>query len=382
VYTDYAYSQAGGSVYGQRAFVTFMCEVGSHFEELVVLGRLDPHGGRSRYPLPPDVRFVGLPFYESLTQPVRVLIALVRSLRRVWHELGEVDVVWLLGPYLHSFVYALLAVLRGRRIVLGVRQELVQYTRTRHPGRRAMLVAAHLEEAGWRLLARFAAVVVVGPSLADSYRRARALLPVSVSLVRERDIVEPASVRARSYDGELCVLTVGRLDTEKNPLLLVDVLAELRRREPRWRLIVCGEGSLEQALGERLRELDVAEHTELRGYIPFAELREIYRNAHAFLHVSWTEGVPQVLFESWAAALPVIATAVGGVPEAADGAALLIAPGDATVAAEALYRVVSDAALRASLIDSGCARVRERTLEREAAAVASFIRDGSGDAAL
>ncbi|HWY17292.1 MAG TPA: glycosyltransferase family 4 protein [Solirubrobacteraceae bacterium] len=373
VYTDYAYSQADGSVYGQRAFVAFMCEVGSHFEELVVLGRFDPQEGRSRYPLPPDVRFVGLPFYESLTKPLRVLIALLRSLRRVWHELGEVDVVWLLGPYLHSFAYALLAVLRGRRIVLGVRQELVRYTRTRHPGRRALLVAAHIEEAGWRLLARFAAVVVVGPSLADSYRHARSLLPISVSLVRERDIVEPASVRARSYDGELCVLAVGRLDAEKNPLLLADVLAELRKREPRWRLIVCGEGSLEQALQERLRELDMAEHAELLGYIPFAELREIYRNAHAFLHVSWTEGVPQVLFESWAAALPVIATAVGGVPEAAAGAALLIPSGDATAAAEALYRVVSDVSVRASLIDSGYARVRERTLEREAAAVADFI---------
>ena len=133
VYTDYAYSQVDGAVYGQRAFVTFMCEVGAHFEELVVLGRLDPRGGRSRYPLPPGVRFVGLPFYASLTQPGRVVIALARSLPRVWRELGQVDVVWLLGPYLHSFVYALLAMLRGRRIVLGVRQELMQYTRTRHP---------------------------------------------------------------------------------------------------------------------------------------------------------------------------------------------------------------------------------------------------------
>ena len=78
---------------------------------------------------------------------------------------------------------------------------------------------------------------MVGPSLARSYRNARALLPIAVSLVRERDIVEPASVRERSYDGELCVLAVGRLDTEKNPLLLAEVLSELRRREPRLSLI-------------------------------------------------------------------------------------------------------------------------------------------------
>jgi glycosyltransferase involved in cell wall biosynthesis len=374
VYTDYAYSEVNGTVYGQRAFVTFMCEVGANFDELIVLGRLEPGGGRSRYPLPDGTRFVGLPYYESLTQPVRVLAALTRSLQTVWRELGEVDAVWLFGPYLHSFVYALLAAMRKRAVVLGVRQELVQYTRTRHPGRRLLLLAAYVEELGWRLLARLVPAVVVGPSLAHSYRKAKALLPISVSLVREVEIVAPEAVRERGYDGELRLLTVSRLETEKNPLLLADVLAALRQRNPAWRLIVCGEGSLAAALADRLSELGVAEHAQLRGYVPFTELGELYRDAHAFLHVSWTEGVPQVLFEAWAAALPIVATAVGGVPEAADGAALLVEPGDGAAAAEAVTRVAENAALRADLIKAGHARVRERTLEAEAASVAEFIR--------
>ncbi|MGH2911607.1 MAG: glycosyltransferase family 4 protein [Solirubrobacteraceae bacterium] len=380
VYTDYAYSEVDGTIYGQRAFVTFMCEVGANFDELIVLGRLEPGGGRSRYPLPPGTKFVGLPYYESLTQPASVLVALGRSLRTVWRELDEeVDAVWLFGPYLHSFVYALLAFVRKRPIVLGVRQELVQYTRTRHPGRRLLLLAAHIEEWGWRLLARFSSTVVVGPSLARSYRKARSLLPVSVSLVRDEDIVKPASV-TRSYEGELRVLAVGRLDSEKNPLLLAEVLANLCLRDPRWRMEICGEGSLEDALGERLVELGVADRAEIHGYIPFTELREVYRDAHAFLHVSWTEGVPQVLFEAWAAALPVVATAVGGVPEAAEGAALLIPPGDAYAASDALDCVATDAVFRAELIAAGHARVLDRTLQTEAGRVAGFIRKIAGRA--
>lgn len=377
VYTDYAYSRVNGIIYGQRAFVTFMCEVGAHFDELVVLGRLDPDGGRSRYPLPSGVRFVGLPYYESLTQPLRVLHALARSLRSVWRELGQVDAVWLFGPYLHSFVYALLAALRRRPVVLGVRQELVQYTRTRHPGRRLLLAAAHIEELAWRVLARLTPTMVVGPGLARSYRRSKALLPVQVSLVRERDLLEPAVADARSYDGELRVLCVGRLDTEKNPLLLADTLADLHQRDPRWRFEVCGEGSLEGALAERLEQLGVGERAQLRGYVPFTELRDAYRAAHLFLHVSWTEGVPQVLFEAWAAALPVIATAVGGVPEAAGDAALLISPGDPRAAADALLRVATDGELRRRLVEAGQQRVRERTLEAEAARVAAFIRQAA-----
>lgn len=378
VYTDYAYSQVEGTVYGQRAFVTFMCAVGAHFDELVVLGRLDPDGGRSRYPLPDGVRFVGLPYYESLTQPVRVLHALARSLRTVWREIGQVDAVWLFGPYLHSFVYAALAALRRRPVVLGVRQELVQYTRTRHPGRKLLLAAARIEEFAWRALARVTSTMVVGPGLAHSYRRSKALLPVSVSLVRERDLLDPSLAAARSYDDEVRVLSVGRLDSEKNPLLLADVLAGVGAQDPRWRLEVCGEGSLEAALTERLARLGVEGRARLRGYVPFTELRDVYRSSHVFLHVSWTEGVPQVLFEAWAAALPVVATAVGGVPEAAGEAALLIPAGDPQAAVNALLRVASDPQLRERLVAAGHERVRERTLDAEAARVATFIGTAAG----
>ena len=46
------------------------------------------------------------------------------------------------------------------------------------------------------------------------------------------------------------------------------------------------------------------------------ELAARYAGADALVHVSWTEGVPQVLLEAFAAGLPVVATAVGGVPAA------------------------------------------------------------------
>ena len=51
-------------------------------------------------------------------------------------------------------------------------------------------------------------------------------------------------------------------------------------------------------------------------------LLALYRSAHVLLHVSWTEGLPQVLFEAFAAGLPVVATDVGGVAEAAGDGAL------------------------------------------------------------
>jgi glycosyltransferase involved in cell wall biosynthesis len=197
-----------------------------------------------------------------------------------------------------------------------------------------------------------------------------------VSLVSERDLVEPdEALKRRTYDGDtLVALSVGRIEREKNPLLLADALAQLRALDPRWRLVVCGEGPMEGDLRARLRELGVEEHADLRGYVPIdGELPELYRSSHALLHISWTEGVPQVLFEAFAAGLPVVATAVGGVADAAGDAALLVPPGEADPPAEALARVGSDADLRRRLVEAGAARVREHTTEAECRRVADFL---------
>jgi glycosyltransferase involved in cell wall biosynthesis len=156
------------------------------------------------------------------------------------------------------------------------------------------------------------------------------------------------------------------------------VLAGLHARDPRWRLVIAGEGPMRADLEERLASLGVAGAAELLGYVPVdAGLHDLYRSADIFLHVSWTEGLPQVLFEAFAARLPVVATAVGGVADAAGEAALLVPPGDAAAAVEALTRMASDPALRERLVESGVERVRRHTTSAEVRRVAEFFEPGS-----
>jgi glycosyltransferase involved in cell wall biosynthesis len=338
------------------------------------VGRLDPRPGRSHYQLHEDTGLVGLPHYTSLAHPWSVARSLFGSIRRFWRLLDEVDTVWVLGPYPHSVVFALITALRGRTLVLGVRQDTRAYIRSRRPNQRWMHLAADLLEGVWSLLARRHAIVVVGPELERKYSRARDVLAINVSLVRARDVISPELVRARSYEEELTVLTVGRLDTEKNPLLLADILGLLEAQQPRWRLIVCGDGPMMPELRARLSELGLLDRVELRGYVAIdGGLLQLYRDSHMFLHVSWTEGFPQVLIEAFAAGLPTVATAVGGVPAAAEGSALLVPPGDAGSAADALGRLAGDARLRQRLVESGLKRARECTLEAESERLARFI---------
>jgi glycosyltransferase involved in cell wall biosynthesis len=375
VYTDYKYRRDSAGVYAEKAFTLFLARLGEELDGLVLLGRLDPQPGRWHYRLPPSLSFVPLPWYPSLARPLAAAPAMLRSIRRFWRLLDDVDGVWLLGPHLLSLAFLLVAVVRGKRVLLGARQDLPRYVASRHPDRRTFQVGALLLEGSWRLLARRYPIIVVGPDLERRYRRARAVLGVYVSLVEERAIESPTAESVRDYSGELSVLAVSRLEREKNPLLLADVLALLRESEPRWRLVLCGDGPMRDELVQRLDRLGVREHADLRGYVALdGGLARFYRDCHLFLHVSWTEGVPQVLLEAFAARLPVVATAVGGVPRAADGCALLVPPGDASAATEQLLTLAHDQSLRERLTSAAVARARRHTIEAETRRVADFLR--------
>jgi glycosyltransferase involved in cell wall biosynthesis len=374
VYNDYRYWRVDGRIRTERAFIAFLGGLAEEVDQLVLPGRLDPDpagAALAHYELPEGIEFVPLPWYESLASPLDAARALVASIRVFWRVLDEVDAVWLLGPHPLCFPFAALAALRRKRVALGVRQDLPTYARTRHPERRSIHLFADLLEGGFRALSRLCRTVVVGPDLAANYAGARKLLQINVSLIRAADV--PEEPPARDYSGATAALSVGRLETEKNPLLLADVLAALGPDSP-WRLTVVGEGPLEDELRAQLERLGVSGRADLKGYVRFdRELPALYRESHALLHVSWTEGVPQVLFEAFAAGLPVVATAVGGVAEAAGDAALLIPPGDPEAAAAALRRVATEPELRDRLARAGLDRVREVTLESESGRVARFL---------
>ena len=138
VYTDYHYWREGDSYYAERAFFTFITSLRPLMDRIVLFGRVNPKPGRSHYRVPDDIDFVALPHYPSLAHPLAALRGMAGSLRRFWRSLDDVDAVWLLGPHLLAIGFAGLAVLRGKRVFLGVRQDLPRYVESRHPGKRWM----------------------------------------------------------------------------------------------------------------------------------------------------------------------------------------------------------------------------------------------------
>jgi glycosyltransferase involved in cell wall biosynthesis len=361
-----------------RAFILFACEVARHFESLTVFGRVLPSSDESEYALADGTDVVALPYYTNLRRLRAVGRAIVGTIRAFTRNLDRVDVVWVFGPHVFGNLLAVLALVRRRRVVLGVRQDTVQYASRRLSSLRwlPVIIVVHLFDLVDRLASRRLPTTVVGEEVGRRYGAPRPrLLVMTVSLVRESDIV--AAPRPRDWSSQLELLTVGRLEPEKNPLLLIELLGELERREPgRHRLTWIGRGVLEDAVRRHASKLRVENQLELIGYVPFGpELLDRYRRAHAFVHVSLTEGLPQVILEAHASGTPIVATDVGSVRAALDGGAagILVPPGDLDALVEGIGRIVSDPIARERMVSRGLELAHQRTLERETARVARFI---------
>lgn len=169
---------------------------------------------------------------------------------------------------------------------------------------------------------------------------------------------------ARSPDG-FHVLFVGRLVPEKGPSVLLDAVAALRRDPAldgvRTTVRIVGSGPLADVLAAQVVRDGLADTVELLGPLGNEDLPAQYAWADAFCLPSFAEGVPVVLMEAMATAVPVVTTPVAGIPELVqDGVSgRLVPPGRPDLLAAALRDVaLLGAEGRAGLGAAGRAHVR------------------------
>ena len=117
-------------------------------------------------------------------------------------------------------------------------------------------------------------------------------------------------------------IQAGRLIEKKACDITLRAFASLHQRLPHTRLVIAGEGPLEEDLRRLARDLGIANAVQFAGFLDQAALRDAYGRAHVFVHPSRTgrdgnvEGVPNTMLEAMATGLPVLATRHGGIPEA------------------------------------------------------------------
>jgi len=149
----------------------------------------------------------------------------------------------------------------------------------------------------------------------------------------------------------------GRLTAQK---ALGDTLEALAR-VPDVALLVLGDGPERAKLERRAGELGLADRVRFLGAGTRDDVIALFRAVDAALLTSAWENLPHTLLEALATGTPVIATAVGGIPEVVrdEENGLLVPPRDIAAIASAIDRLVHDDALRASLAAAAAPSVEE-----------------------
>jgi len=374
------YRSDGGVISSGVPVIRFITSLPPRVDEIVLFGRLDPAPGRFTYVLPEEhVRLVPLPFYGSIFDLPAMLRALPGSVRRFLAELPNLDAVWIFGPNPMSIALALVALAKRKQVFLGVRQDYPQYIANRLPSPRWRwaLPVAHAMEHLFRLISRWAPTTVEGEQIAANYSGGRApVLSGGFSMIRHDELTPLVEALAKDWSAEIRLISVGRIDPEKNPLLMLDIVERLREQKARWRLTVIGDGPLLDELRRAVAERGLEDAIDVLGPVENGDpLWQVYRSSNAFLHVSLTEGHPMVFFEAESMGLPIVATDVGGVSAAlGEGErGLLVPPRDADAMVGALRRLAADPELRARLIRTGMAHAEANTMEARLDAVAEFF---------
>jgi len=159
-------------------------------------------------------------------------------------------------------------------------------------------------------------------------------------------VLLPPSASAWTERQRGAVLSLGRLGKRKGSYDLLEAAARVLPCAPAVELRLGGDGELD-AVRARAAQLGMADHLNLLGWVNGERKEQQLAGAMLYALPSYNEGLPMSVLEAMAAGLPVLATPVGGIPEAvSDGVeGFLVEPGDVDTLAARLAQLLQDEAL-------------------------------------
>jgi glycosyltransferase involved in cell wall biosynthesis len=146
------------------------------------------------------------------------------------------------------------------------------------------------------------------------------------------------------------LLFLGRISRSKGVYDLLEAVSILVKRHPRLTLLLGGDGEIDQAV-TTAKSIGIEQNMNLLGWVSGAEKERHLSESSVFVLPSYNEGLPMGALEAMAYGLPVIATPVGGIPEAISSgeSGILVDPGDVTALAEAIESLLGDQEKRTAM---------------------------------
>lgn len=183
-------------------------------------------------------------------------------------------------------------------------------------------------------------------------------------------------------EGPLRLAAIGRFVEQKGQMVLIRAMARLVHQIPDLHLVLIGDGEMRAELERAIEELGIGAHVVLTGWLPEDAVQAELARSHALVMPSFAEGLPMVVMEAMAAARPVIATHIAGMPELVlpGETGWLVPAGDEDALADAVRQLAQAPADRLAAMGRAG---RVRALQRhnsftQAAKLASHFREAAG----
>lgn len=157
-------------------------------------------------------------------------------------------------------------------------------------------------------------------------------------------------------DSDFAILSVGRLETNKNTETLIKAMAVMKNENVK--LIVCGDGEQREYLEKLSERLGTEKSVTFLGTV--SNLQEIYRAVDALASSSYREGLSRTVMEAMASGLPCIVSKIRGNTDLIEDGkgGFLCEPDDANAYAQAITALLQDVSLRESMKNENLKRIR------------------------
>lgn len=182
-----------------------------------------------------------------------------------------------------------------------------------------------------------------------------------------KEVYKPAtdalriSVKQKYADGKNYFVYVGSIHPRKNVKRLLLAFEQFKKEtNSDFKLLIVGRKAWNFTdVNEAYSKMKFKEDVKFLGHILPNELGEIVASAYAMVYVSLFEGFGIPIVEAMSCQVPVIASNITSMPEAAGDAALLVNPNSVEEISSAMKKMVEDSALRNSLIEKGIIQIKK-----------------------
>ncbi|MDX5337602.1 MAG: glycosyltransferase family 4 protein [Cyclobacteriaceae bacterium] len=375
-YNDFILKKYESNIYGDDSHVLFIDHTGTQYFEKYLLGSRVKNSPQKGYYLVKDgsEKILPLPNYSSVSDFLKRPGLFGEARKILKPKIYHFDVFWLTWPHPISFLILLL-IGKDKPKVLFIRQNLEALIQVRYSGiqRKIGLLFTRLMYAYAKRFHPQALIVTVGEEM---YKIMQGQFQ-KVHFISDCIVPSEVAQAPRKFPEEkLKLIFVGRLEAEKGIPVLLHAIKILREKFP-LQLTLVGEGACQNEIDQIIAAESLAEEVVLVGYVPFGEqLFELYKSHHLMVISSYSEGLPKIINEARAFALPIVSTEVGGIAKELknENTVIFSPPGDSLLLAQGIEKIWTDKLLYEKISRNLSEEFKTNSLEYWSGKFASLVR--------